>query len=76
MTLIYVMYTIIILCQKYLQIVRFHYVYFGQMNESVCLSPPFMWLVVGLRHSHFTLKTVIKMVKTASLLSTQSLKST
>ena len=31
------MYTIIILCRKYFQIVRFYYVYFGQINESVCL---------------------------------------
>ena len=31
------MHITIILCQNYLQIVRFNYVYFGQINESVCL---------------------------------------
>ena len=32
------MYITIILCRNYLQIVRSNYVYFGQINESVCLS--------------------------------------
>ena len=34
----YIMYISIILCRNYLQIVRSNYVYFGQINESVCLS--------------------------------------
>ena len=34
----YIMYITIILCRNYLQIVRSNYVYFGQINESVCLS--------------------------------------
>ena len=34
----YIMYIIIILCPNNLQIVRSNYVYFGQINESVCLS--------------------------------------
>ena len=34
----YIMYITIILCRNYLQIVRSYYVYFGQINESVCLS--------------------------------------
>ena len=34
----YIMYTTIILCRNYLQIVRSNYVYFGQINESVRLS--------------------------------------
>ena len=33
----YIMYITIILCRNYLQIVRSNYVYFGQINESVCL---------------------------------------
>ena len=36
----YIMYITIILCQNYLQIVRSNYEYFGQINESVCLSLP------------------------------------
>ena len=32
----YIMYITIILCRNYLQIVRSNYVYFGQINESVC----------------------------------------
>ena len=32
------MYSTIVLCRNYLRIVRFYYVYFGQINESVCLS--------------------------------------
>ena len=31
------MYAIINLCRKYFQIIRFYYVHFGQINESVCL---------------------------------------
>ena len=34
----YIMYITIISCRNYLQIVRSNYVYFGQINESVCLS--------------------------------------
>ena len=34
----YFMYITIILRRNYLQIVRSNYVYFGQINESVCLS--------------------------------------
>ena len=34
----YIMYITFISCRNYLQIVRSNYVYFGQMNESVCLS--------------------------------------
>ena len=34
----FIMYITIILCRNYLQIVRSNYVYFGQINESVCLS--------------------------------------
>ena len=34
----YIMYISIILCRNYLQIVRSNYVYFGQINESVCMS--------------------------------------
>ena len=34
----YIMYITIILCRNYLQIVRSNYVYFGHINESVCLS--------------------------------------
>ena len=33
----YIMYISIISCRNYLQIVRSNYVYFGQINESVCL---------------------------------------
>ena len=33
----YIMYISIILCRNYLQIVRSNYVYFGQINESVCM---------------------------------------
>ena len=33
----YIMYITIILCRNYPQIVRSNYVYFGQINESVCL---------------------------------------
>ena len=34
----YIMYITIILCRNYLQIVKSNYVYFGQINESLCLS--------------------------------------
>ena len=34
----YIMFITIISCRNYLQIVRSNYVYFGQINESVCLS--------------------------------------
>ena len=34
----YIMFISIILCRNYLQIVKSNYVYFGQINESVCLS--------------------------------------
>ena len=34
----YITYITIILCRNYLQIVRSNFVYFGQINESVCLS--------------------------------------
>ena len=34
----YIMYITIILCRNNLQIVRSNYVYFGQINEFVCLS--------------------------------------
>ena len=34
----YIMYITIILCRNYLQIVQSNYAYFGQINESVCLS--------------------------------------
>ena len=34
----YIMYTTIILSRNYLQIVQSNNVYFGQINESVCLS--------------------------------------
>ena len=37
-TISYIMYTTIILCRNYLKIIRSNYVYFGQINESVCLS--------------------------------------
>ena len=40
----YIMNISIILCRNYLQIVRSNYVYFGQINESVCLS---VWLFYG-----------------------------
>ena len=40
----YIMYITIILCRNYLQIVRSNYVYFGQINESVCTH---FYLVLG-----------------------------
>ena len=45
----YIMYITIILCRNYLQIVRSNYVYFGQINESVCL---YVCLVVSVLASH------------------------